>query len=185
MGPTTPDGGPRHPGRPDGEGPAPATPGGGPGRDRPGDEQPGPLFGWNPGHLRQVKLGDLGIRFAFGAAVSVLAGLITLALGSHAGGLLLAFPAILPATLTLLQKEDSTATAVTDVRGAVPGAVALGGFAVTANATLTSAGPLGLLLALLAWIVIAVGLYLADEALRRRRRGRHHGGSIPSGPPVG
>lgn len=136
------------------------------------DDPQGPLFGLNLGHLGQVRARDMWVRFAFGAVVSVLAGLVSLTLGPRAGGLFLAFPAILPATLTLLQKQDGTAYAVTDVRGAVAGAVALGGFALTARPALASLGPWGLLPALGAWIVVAVCLYLLDELARRRARRR-------------
>ena len=53
--------------------------------------------------LRSVQPRDLAVRFAFGFGVSVAAGIVTLALGSRTGGLFLAFPAILPARLILLQ----------------------------------------------------------------------------------
>src|SRR5205807_8914229 len=44
---------------------------------------------------------------------------------------LLAFPAILPAALTLIERREGTSRAVSDVRGAVAGAVGLVLFAVT------------------------------------------------------
>jgi len=62
----------------------------------------------------QVNLAALGrskgyeyaVRFAFGAAVTVLAGLVAKRYGPEIGGLFLAFPAIFPATATLLEKHQ-------------------------------------------------------------------------------
>lgn len=45
-------------------------------------------------------------RFAFGGAVTVLAGLIAKVYGPEIGGLFLALPAIFPATATLLEKHE-------------------------------------------------------------------------------
>ena len=59
------------------------------------------------GRMRNVRARDLAIRFAFGAVTSIAAALISLAFGARAGGLLLAFPAILAASLTLIENEDS------------------------------------------------------------------------------
>src|SRR5438874_11739447 len=45
--------------------------------------------------LREVKLGQLAARFAFGAVVSVGAGVLGKSVGARFGGTFLAFPAIL------------------------------------------------------------------------------------------
>ena len=42
------------------------------------------------------------MRFLFGAGISLVAGLAGMAFGSKIGGVLLGFPAILPASLTLI-----------------------------------------------------------------------------------
>lgn len=132
-----------------------------------------PLVGIRPRTLREVTAGELAIRFAFGAAVSVLAGVVGLVAGTFLGGMLLAFPAILPATVTLLEKKEGNAAARHDVAGAALGAVALSAFAVVAGAALRRlGGGLSLPLAALAWFGVAGALYLASEAFRRRRRGR-------------
>ena len=47
------------------------------------------------------------IRFAFGGAVTLVAGIIANHYGPEIGGLFLAFPAIFPATATLLEKHES------------------------------------------------------------------------------
>lgn len=100
------------------------------------------------------------LRFVFGAAISVVAGLVTLTLGPVAGGVFLAFPAILPATLTLLERDKGTVAACDDARGALAGALGLIGFAVivvvlghrtSAAATLVAA--------LAAWIAVSLLVY--------------------------
>jgi hypothetical protein len=129
-----------------------------------------PLVGADLAKLRTVKLTELLIRFAFGAAISIVAGLISLAFNHFVGGMFLAFPAILPASLTLLEKKEGNAQATSDLQGAVLGAIALGGFAVVAGFGLRRAGaPLALLAALAAWTALAVAIYLAVEFARRRR----------------
>jgi hypothetical protein len=59
------------------------------------------------GKLREVDWGEVGIRFAFGAAVSLVAGVVGVLVGAAAGGLWLAFPAILPAGLTLVEHKEN------------------------------------------------------------------------------
>jgi hypothetical protein len=56
--------------------------------------------------LGRSKWYEYTVRFAFGAAVTVLAGLIAKRYGPAIGGLFLAFPAIFPATATLLEKHE-------------------------------------------------------------------------------
>lgn len=116
--------------------------------------------------LREVRPGALAVRFAFGAAVSVVAGLIGVVAGQRGGGVMLAAPAVLPATLTIVEKQEGRGAAVTEVEGAVPGAIALAGFALAAAAT-TAKLPLAtaLLGALATWVVVAIGAYLAQSAL--------------------
>lgn len=126
----------------------------------------GRLFAADLGSLREVRPGGLALRFAFGAAVSVLAWLVTAAAGVRAGGVMLAAPAVLPATLTIIEKTEGRGPAITEVQGSVAGAAALIGFAVVAAAA-TARLPLAaaLLAALAAWAVLAIGGYLALAAI--------------------
>ena len=62
----------------------------------------------NLGALRRSKWYEYVVRFAFGGAVTVLAGAIANHYGPNIGGLFLAFPAIFPATATLLEKHEKT-----------------------------------------------------------------------------
>lgn len=70
------------------------------------EPQPGqPLMGFEPSKIRDLKASELGVRFAFGACASIVAGLVGTAFSPVVGGMFLAFPAILPATLTLLEQK--------------------------------------------------------------------------------
>jgi hypothetical protein len=83
-------------------------------------------FDWSK--LRSVKPGEIGIRFAFGALIAMIAGAVGLAAGPKVGGLFLAFPAILPASLTLIEKKEGPAKAWSDASGGILGSVGMAGF---------------------------------------------------------
>lgn len=139
--------------------------GSGTGRESQGE----PLVGIHLAALRHLPVRDLAIRFAFGAAISVLAGIISLIAGNEPGGVLLAFPAILPATLTLVEKEEDERQAEDLDVGAILGAAALGAFAVVVWQFVGShPAALVLFFATLAWLVAAVVLYLALRLLFHR-----------------
>lgn len=123
-------------------------------------------LGADVGRLARMPLRDLAVRFGFGAAVSVVAGAVGLALGERAGGMLLAFPAILPAALTLIEKREGTAEAVADVRGAVVGAAAMVCFAVTvvALAGRIPTAP-AILCAGVGWGAAGIGMYFTGTRL--------------------
>ena len=131
-----------------------------------------PLAAADVRKIRKVKARELAVRFAFGAAISVVAGLVSLATNSTAGGMFLAFPAILPATITLIERKEGMDQAVHDVQGAVLGALGLVVFAVVARMSLEGTGsPVALLEAGGAWVVASVLAYLVVEKIRRRVRG--------------
>ena len=100
----------------------------------------------------------------------ILAGVVTQLFGPQAGGLFLAFPAILLATLTLLEKKEGRTAAVASSEGAVLGAVGLAVFGFVFEAAIAKSAPgLALVLALVAWIGTSVALYEAVEVVRRRK----------------
>lgn len=110
--------------------------------------------------VREVGLRALAIRFLVGALTSVVSGAATLGFGARAGGILLAFPAILAASLTLIAREEDRAEAREDARGAVMGGLAMAAFAAIAAVTLGHLNPaLALLLATVGWFAGAVGGY--------------------------
>ena len=121
----------------------------------------------DPGHvdvhrgaLHNVRRRDLAVRFAFGAAVSVAAGGVGLAAGPTAGGVFLAFPAILGAALTLIESREGTSEAVSEARGAAVGSM---GMIVFATAVVALVGRIpgvaALLVAAVAWLMVATSLY--------------------------
>jgi hypothetical protein len=56
--------------------------------------------------LRTIKPHEYAVRFFFGGAITLAAGLIAKRFGAAVGGLFLAFPAIFPASVTLLSKHE-------------------------------------------------------------------------------
>jgi hypothetical protein len=93
-----------------------------------------------------------------------------------ASGPLLALPAILIASLTLIADDDGLRAAIDDARGAVLGALGLVAFAAIAWRLL---GHLPtwqvLVLATLGWALVSLLLYVAQRLVLRRRRGRPQG----------
>ncbi len=125
-------------------------------------------IGAKPSALREVKLWEYAVRFAFGGLVTAGAGLVSKTWGPAVGGLFLAFPAILPATLTLVKRHDGRRLAVEDARGARLGAA---GLLVFAGVMLALAGRLppwsALCLATLGWLAASLFLYLFDTSRAR------------------
>jgi hypothetical protein len=114
----------------------------------------------DPGALRNAKPGELAIRFAFGAAIALTAGLVGLKFGPRVGGVLLAFPALLPASLTLMEKKDGREKADIDAVGASLGSCGMVAFAIAAVFLLPRLGAApGVLLAAAVWAVVSVALF--------------------------
>jgi len=110
-------------------------------------------------------------RFVFGAGIAATAATVGMLFGPKVGGILLAFPAILPASLTLIERKDGRHEAKVDATGALLGSVALIGFAVVAALALRRLNPaIALGLACATWAVIAAGLYVLMVRLPRRKR---------------
>jgi hypothetical protein len=130
-----------------------------------------PLAALDLFQFRQTRWQDLVIRFIFGATISVVAGIVGLTLGARVGGILLGFPAILPATLTLIAKEEGERHSFHDLLGTIAGAFGLVGFGVVAALAIGRMNVfIALALALVAWVVI-VGLFYLVWATWLRGRG--------------
>src|SRR5882672_6373477 len=56
--------------------------------------------------LAQTQWHEYAVRFLFGGLITTLAGIIAKQLGPGIGGLFLAFPAIFPASATLIEKHE-------------------------------------------------------------------------------
>lgn len=93
--------------------------------------------------LRTIKPHEYAVRFFFGGAITLAAALMANRFGAALGGLFLAFPAIFPASMTLVSKhelekkekaglkgrERAKMAAALDARGAALGAAGLMSFA--------------------------------------------------------
>jgi nicotinamide-nucleotide amidase len=130
--------------------------------------------------IKSVRPREYLIRFAFGAAISLIAGILTLVFGPRFGGLFLAFPAILPATLTLLEKKDGLAQAAADVRGAVIGSIGMIAFAIVAMTLIPRSPGAGLATALLAWAGVGAVVYVTLRLMARWLGERQYLPEIPT-----
>jgi hypothetical protein len=114
----------------------------------------------DPEGLRKTKTWEYVVRFIFGGVVTTCTGLIAHRFGPNIGGVFLAFPAILPASLTLVQQHDGRAQAVDDARGARLGSIGLAAFAVVTWRTATTwPAVLVLGVATLAWVAVSVAAW--------------------------
>jgi hypothetical protein len=128
--------------------------------------------------VRETKWSEYATRFIFGGLVTLLAGLIADRYGPRIGGLFLAFPAIFPASASLIQKRqrqkkenaglDGTQrgrlAAGIDAAGAAVGCLGLIAFATTAWKFLPCY-PLWLVLtvATLAWAALSIAAWFARK----------------------
>jgi uncharacterized membrane protein (GlpM family) len=112
------------------------------------------------------------IRFAAGAGASLVAALVSELAGARTSGPLLALPAILLASFTLVEDDKGAEAARDDARGAVLGAVGMAAFAVVA-ALLLGRMPTwaALAAAAAAWAAVSLVLYGAQRLVRRARSG--------------
>jgi hypothetical protein len=124
--------------------------------------------------LGQTKWYEYAIRFLFGGMITVAAGMIAKKFGPSIGGLFLAFPAILPASATLIEKhemqrkqkeglqgtERGREAASIDAAGAAMGSVGLVVFALLVWKFIAHDKPwLVLGAAALAWLMVSVLLW--------------------------
>ena len=104
----------------------------------------------DPKSLQQTKWYECAIRFFLGGAITVIAGLLAKKFGPAVGGLFLAFPAIFPASATLVEKHEKEKKTQKGMHGEERGrdAAAL-------DAAGASMGSVGLLLfALIVWLLL-------------------------------
>ncbi len=132
------------------------------------------------------------IRFVFGGTITALTGIAAQHYGAEIGGLFMAFPAILPAAATLIDKHEKEkkeragldgtqrgrVTAGVDAAGAAMGSIGLMVFALIVWLKLTNSSlSLVLVGATLAWLVASVMVWELRETLYRRIRARLHASS--------
>lgn len=124
--------------------------------------------------LKEAHWYQFVVRFVLGGAITVCTGLVARHWGPVIGGLFLTFPAIFPASVTLLEQHQTEKkqvvgiqcrrrgrkAAAVDAAGAVLGGTGLIAFGVTAWLALpVLAAPWALVLAAVAWLVIAVCMW--------------------------
>lgn len=133
--------------------------------------------------LRRTRWYEYVLRFLLGGAVTVFAGLIAKWYGPAIGGLFLAFPAIFPASATLISsheknkkarlglagRERGRALAAADAAGATMGAFGLVAFACVVWRMIPNY-PAGVTIATatVAWIAIACLIWLGREHIGQR-----------------
>lgn len=125
----------------------------------------------NSSALKQTKWHEYLVRFVFGGLITAAAGMIARKFGPEVGGLFLAFPAILPATATLIEKHEaeskeqkglkailrSRGAASVDAAGSAMGCIGLFVFAEIVLHSITGHNPwLVLAGAMLCWLAVSV-----------------------------
>jgi hypothetical protein len=123
---------------------------------------------------------EYAIRFVLGGAVTVVAGLIAATWGPVVGGLFLAFPAIFPASATLIEKHErekktklglqgarrGREAAALEAAGATLGSLGLAAFATVFWLVAPAAPGLALVAATVTWTVVSVVLWIARRHMR-------------------
>jgi Protein of unknown function (DUF3147) len=120
--------------------------------------------------LRETRWYEYLVRFALGGAMTVIAGLIADRFGPIVGGLFLAFPAIFPASATLIEKHvreqkekaglsgarRGREAAALDAAGATLGSFGLAAFALIIWLLIEGAPASALTLASVAWLAVGI-----------------------------
>ena len=135
----------------------------------------------DPAGLKQTKWHEYLLRFVAGGVITVIAGVIARKWGPGVGGLFLAFPAIFPASATLIEKherqrkqkkglhgeERGTDAAAIDAVGAAMGSIGLMAFAGICWWLIPRyPAPLALGGATAAWLLVSFSTW----TIRQRRR---------------
>ena len=129
----------------------------------------------NFGTLKKIQPHEYVVRFLLGGAVTVAAGVIAKIYGPVLGGLFLAFPAIFPASATLVEKHEhekkvragitkgtqrGREAAALDAAGAAAGSIGLAVFALVIWRLLPMwSAWSAFVCALASWTVVAVTLW--------------------------
>jgi Protein of unknown function (DUF3147) len=141
--------------------------------------------------LSQSPWHEYALRFGFGGIATVLTGLIANRYGPIVGGLFLAFPAIFPASATLVEKHErkrkeergmravkrARAAVALDASGTALGSVGLVAFGLGIWLLVPRSAWLGLAAAAAVWISVAVFMWSIRKYLRitDRPNARHAG----------
>jgi hypothetical protein len=134
--------------------------------------------------IKGIKPHEWILRFVFGGAVCLIAGLIAQRFGPVIGGFFLAFPAIFPASASLVEAHEEQhkarvgfdgtnrgrVVAAIDALGTAMGCIGLAGFAFVFWIWLPRTGLLQtFILASLVWLTLSVGVWLLRKKHVLRR----------------
>lgn len=130
---------------------------------------------FNLSSLRETRGHEYIVRFVFGGFCTVIAGLIAKRYGPGLGGLFLAFPAIFPASATMIESHEKRRkaeigadgtkrgrlAASIDASGAVLGCIGLALFALIVWKTLSHGNAYGVIAtAVLGWAALSYLLWV-------------------------
>jgi hypothetical protein len=136
--------------------------------------------------LAESRWYEYVIRFLLGGTITVLTGVIAKYFGPVAGGLFLAFPAIFPASATLVEKHQrekkeaaglpgarrGREAAALEALGSALGSLGLVAFGAVVWWLAPTSPALALPLALAAWLVVSVSLWLLATICAHRVKAR-------------
>ena len=134
--------------------------------------------------IKRGKWWEYVLRFALGGVVTALAGVLAKKIGPGFGGLFLAFPAILAASSTLVEKHErerkekqglmgvrrGKEAAALEAAGAVMGSVGLVAFGLVVWQLAPALSGVVLLFAAIAWLGVSILLWLVRRHLPNPRR---------------
>jgi Protein of unknown function (DUF3147) len=130
--------------------------------------------------LSGTKWSDYAVRFLFGGLITAAAGIVAKSFGPVVGGLFLAFPAIFPASATLIEKHEinqkqrvglkgaqrAAAAVSVDAAGAAMGSIGLTVFALMVWQLMPSHLPwIVLSVATLSWTAVSVTVWAVRKRL--------------------
>ncbi|HZC44210.1 MAG TPA: DUF3147 family protein [Acidobacteriaceae bacterium] len=146
--------------------------------------------------LKENRWSEYAVRFFFGGIITAAAGIIAKKFGPEVAGLLLAFPAIFPASATIIEKHEKErmarggvdgtrrgrSIASIDAAGATMGSLGLIAFAAFVWKALPRYPTWEVLMAAtLLWFGVAMtvwGMRRSVRNLRRRGRRKAHSGAL-------
>jgi hypothetical protein len=146
------------------------------------------MIGIKPEVLKECKPHEYAMRFIFGGVCTAAAGLIAKKFGPGVGGLFLAFPAIFPASASLIESHEKRRkkeagmdgtrrgrdAAAVDAAGAALAAIALVAFAAVVWLLLDGRSAVWVIVAAtVVWGAVSVGLWWARRTLVHLWARRH------------
>ncbi len=142
--------------------------------------------------LKENRWSEYAVRFFFGGVITAAAGVIAKQFGPEVAGLLLAFPALFPASATIIEKHEKERTARVgldgtprgrsiasiDAAGATMGSLGLIAFGAFVWKALPQYPTWAVLIAAtLLWFGVAISVWILRRSVRNlRRRARRTAG---------